>query len=253
MDSSFEWLKAYNFISFETTTSTNDQAFNLAKEELLHNHVISAKSQSSGRGSKGRKWISEEGNLYFSILLVRFDDIAYSPIFSFMMANIVADVLDDYIAGNDKIIIELKWPNDILLNQKKIAGILVESITISEINYVVIGVGINVNHHPILEERHIMPSSLLKEGIIISDTQIFLNKLINHFDRQYKIWQQNKNFESIKNYWLSRAYKLGDEVNINLAGKNRTGIFRGLGIDGQLIMQLPNNGDIIYYYSGELT
>jgi BirA family biotin operon repressor/biotin-[acetyl-CoA-carboxylase] ligase len=231
MDSSFEWLKAYNFISFETTTSTNDQAFNLAKEEVLHNHVISAKSQSSGRGSKGRKWISEAGNLYFSILLVRFDDIAYTTIFSFMMANIV----------------------DILLNQKKIAGILVESITINEINYVVIGVGININHHPILEDRRIMISSLLKEGIIISDTQIFLNKLINQFDRQYKIWQQNKNFESIKNYWLSRAYKLGDEVNINLAGKNRTGIFRGLGIDGQLIMQLPNNGDIIYYYSGELT
>lgn len=253
MDSSFEWLQTYNFISFETTTSTNDQAFNLAKESVSCHHVISAKSQSAGRGSKGRQWISEEGNLYFSILLVRFDDIVRATIFSFMMANIVADVLDDYIVGKGNLVIELKWPNDILLNQKKIAGILVESTTINDINYVVIGVGINVNHYPILDERRIIPSSLFKEGVIISDIQIFLNKLINQFDRQYKIWQQHKNFDLIKDYWLSRAYKLGDEVNINLAGKDRTGIFRGLGMDGQLIMQLPNNGDIIYYYSGELT
>lgn len=253
MNSSFEWLTAYNFISFETTTSTNEQAFNLAKEDVLCNHVISAKSQSAGRGSKGRTWVSEEGNLYFSILLVKFDNIADTTIFSFMMANVVADVIDDYASGNDNIIIELKWPNDILLNHKKIAGILVESITINAINYVVIGVGININNHPILDERNIMPSSLFAEGIRIIDTQIFLNKLINQFDLQYKIWQQNKNFDSIKNYWLSRAYKLGEEVNINLAGKNNTGIFRGLGIEGQLIMQLPNNGDIIYYYSGELT
>lgn len=253
MDSSFEWLKTYNFISFETTTSTNDQAFNLAKEGISCNHVISAKSQSSGRGSKGRQWVSVEGNLYFSILLVRFDDIAHSTIFSFLMANIVADVLDDYISDNDNIVIELKWPNDILLNQKKIAGILVESITINEINYVVIGVGININHYPILNERRITPTSLSKEGVVISDIQTFLNKLINQFDQQYKIWQKNKNFDTIKNYWLSRAYKLGEEVSINLAGNDQTGIFRGLGIDGRLIMQLPNDGDIIYYYSGELT
>ncbi|MCP5369078.1 MAG: hypothetical protein H6909_00045 [Rickettsiaceae bacterium] len=147
---------------------------------------------------------------------------------------------------------ELKWPNILLNKKKKIAGILVESISMG-ISVCINGVGININNYPMINNRQIIPSSLLNEGIKITDEQKFFNQLINQFNDKYKMWLQDKNFTPIKNAWLSRAYKLGSEINMKLDGETRRGIFRGIAMDGRLIMQMLNNGDMIYYHNGELT
>ena len=141
---------------FSSVKSTNDEAIKMIKHNKLRPGIIVATNQSKGRGTMGKKWISQKGNLFISI----FFDISRSKIksdkFSFLNPYIIKDVLKKY--SKYKIII--KWPNDLLIKKRKVCGILQEIISYKNKNYLIVGVGINTFVSP--GSRNFNSTSLLK-------------------------------------------------------------------------------------------
>ncbi|MCR5506243.1 MAG: biotin--[acetyl-CoA-carboxylase] ligase, partial [bacterium] len=153
-------LKDFEFIHFETIDSTNNYAKILCKNGLK-NKVIVADTQTSGRTTKKQGWISPKGNLYFSILLP-LDDEKKLPQYSFLSALAVAESIKEIDSLNN--IVNIKWPNDILLNKQKIAGILIEK----EENCVIIGIGLNVKSSPDSSLTRYPTTNLFDNGININ-------------------------------------------------------------------------------------
>ena len=247
------WLQDYNFIQMEEVDSTNKEALNLAKAGVDNNHVILAKKQTNGRGSQGRTWVSNVGNLCLSILLTDVDKAYDRFLFPFMAANAVYEAID-YFANESGLNtdIKLKWPNDVLLNNKKIAGILVESIEIKGKRYVVIGIGINIENAPTIETRIIYPSFLANEGILIKNKDHFLNFIVNNLHKKYIICQKEKNFGFIRKDWLSRAYRLGEEITMINNGKRIFGKFEDISDIGEIGIR-SLDGTLSYHNHGDIT
>ncbi|MEI7670065.1 MAG: biotin--[acetyl-CoA-carboxylase] ligase, partial [Pseudomonadota bacterium] len=145
-------INDYHLLAFDSLDSTNEEAKRLAANGGMHGAVIWSKLQTDGKGRMGRKWVSEEGNLFCSILLSPDTDIQSFSQLSFV-ASVAAIETIRSILPDEAENINCKWPNDILMNGKKIGGILLESFeTIdsskSENNktrWVVVGIGINID------------------------------------------------------------------------------------------------------------
>ncbi len=154
------WL-GRNYIFFEETISTNVYAKEHI-DKLPHGTVVLAETQISGKGRKGRKWISEKGRgLYFSIVLKENFPLENFLIFSLVFPLSVKTAIERYTSKK----IYIKWPNDLYINEKKFAGFLIESeIEGNEINSLIVGVGINVNNREnILKKLEVPATSLYIE------------------------------------------------------------------------------------------
>ena len=152
-------------IQFDTVTSTND-FLKQNKENLDHGTVISSTVQSKGRGRKGQFWVSDKGNLYFSFLLSK--NITYKDLSRVMFQTSLAivKVLEQF-----DINATIKYPNDIMIKGKKIAGILIETSGMKDLEYVTIGVGINVlqKNIPTLEDKAISMSQVTTKVLHVDD------------------------------------------------------------------------------------
>ena len=208
----------FQILNFDQVESTNDLAFDLVKQNKAFNHfIISANSQSKGRGRLDRNWESPIGNLYFS-LIVQMENAEAVTNYSFLTACVIGDVLRLY-----GIETKYKWPNDIILNQKKLAGILLQFQKINNVNNLVIGVGVNLVSCP---EYAV---SLVDYGILKED---FLQKFENVFlsyEDQYKQF----GFSVIRQKWKNNAYKIGEEVRLS---SGEVGVFQDIDKDGNLLL-----------------
>lgn len=247
------WLKNYNLIIFDEIDSTNSEGLRMAKSESPGDVVILAKRQTVGRGQKGNLWESLPGNLHATILLKI--TATSNPIsnLSFVMANAVYETIAE-LCNTQEIQeplrkIELKWPNDVLIEGKKVAGILLESITISGKKYVVIGIGVNVQHYPAYLNLPI--TSLKNEGINLANPDKFLNILMNKFNKLYLSWQYEGGFEQTRNDWLKRAYNLNNIVTIDNGLQRISGIFKSIEKDGSIILELAS-GQICNFAAGKV-
>lgn len=176
------WLNKYNLVTFEEIDSTNLEAKRIAKTNYLEDFVIWSKSQLAGRGKDNRKWESGSGNLLLTILLNRNIDIKQQPLISFVAAIAVSETLTQLGRDSNIILdIKFKWPNDVLVNNRKIAGILLESFNIDGVNPLIIGVGININNFP--DNIDQLATSLVNEGLDTQDTKHVLNILMTNFDK----------------------------------------------------------------------
>lgn len=135
----------FEIFKFEKVTSTNDVAINLIKEEQKEFGCVYANTQTKGRGTHGRKWISDKGNLFSSIFFPLKKN--YPPFNEFSIINpiIISGIIKNFCKEGN---INLKFPNDVLVNGKKICGILQELITSNNKNFLIIGIGINVVSNP---------------------------------------------------------------------------------------------------------
>ncbi|MGC0371429.1 MAG: hypothetical protein DGJ47_000118 [Rickettsiaceae bacterium] len=248
----FKWLENYNLINLESTDSTNTEALNLARHSIKNNHVIVAEEQSASRGSRGKGWFTMPGNLNCSILLVNVGNIKHCSSFPFILANVLQKTLH-YFAhlNNIQLDIASKWPNDILINGKKVAGILVETISVDGENYVVIGFGINVVLTPVITNAQFSPTSLANEGLYIDDKKELLNCVIANFDIEYQKWLINKDFNPIRKKWLENAYHLNECITITDGQKRISGIFKDITSIGEIVMEL-SNGRVISYNHGDV-
>jgi BirA family biotin operon repressor/biotin-[acetyl-CoA-carboxylase] ligase len=220
----------FNIQHHERIGSTNDEARRLAGAGAPHGTVVHADEQAAGRGRFGRTWFSPPGNLYLSVLL-RLDltpDRASE--LSFVTALTVADAIDALLPKHSKA--TLKWPNDVLVDDGKIAGILVESIDGAQI----IGIGVNVLEAP--RNAPYKTATLVGAGGIATvdgARDILLESLAKHLGA----WTEH-GFDPIRALWLARAHPIGTALRASIGGRTEEGLFAGLDEDGAMLLDTPD-------------
>jgi BirA family biotin operon repressor/biotin-[acetyl-CoA-carboxylase] ligase len=230
-------IEDYHLLSYDTIDSTNAEARRLAGGGASHGAVIWAKRQSAGRGRMGREWISAEGNLYVTVLLNPARPLAECPQLSFVAALAVAETLEAIVPEGRSI--ACKWPNDVLVDSRKIAGILLESFTHAEAGngarqWLSVGVGINVDSSP----EHVMfPATCLRDaGVELISAKIVLSRFIHNFIHRYDQWAES-GFKPIEKEWTKRAYHLGKPVEVVVGDEQHEGILEGIDADGRLLLR----------------
>ena len=249
------WFKNYNLLTFDELDSTNSEAIRLAKTGIVGNHIILAKRQTAGRGRNNKYWHSDDGNLYFSLLLDVEAPIEIQPQLSLVTGLAVYNSIK-FFAKTEFVNLDckLKWPNDVLIGDKKLSGILLESINVPTHKnsvvkkYLIIGVGINVATNPMNIGRE--TTSLLEEGIIIKDLMEVLLVFMNYFEEFVAIWKE-EGFISLRNDWLRIAYKLNNPVTICNGSDKISGIFHDIDNMGRFRVLLKS-GDIITLSESEI-
>jgi len=141
----------FNIYKFQSVTSTNDIAINLIKQKNKITGCVFSEKQTQGRGTHAKSWVSNKGNLFMSIFFPL--KKKYPPFNEFVTVNpiIISNVIKLFC---NRKVISLKWPNDILLNKKKICGILQEVITKNSKKFLIIGIGLNILSNPLIETEH---------------------------------------------------------------------------------------------------
>jgi BirA family biotin operon repressor/biotin-[acetyl-CoA-carboxylase] ligase len=231
----------------ETVGSTNSFIKNIDSNDKQEGIVVVADVQSEGRGRKYRKWTSPKGGLWFSILL--FPKI--HPKQGMLITMIGSIAVSQGIIELTNLNPEIKWPNDILLNKRKVCGILTEIETHKEkMNYVIVGIGINVNN--ILEKEFEKSATTLKNvfGNQVSREDL-LTSILNSFDKNYeKLYSQN--YDYIRNLWLSYSNIIGKKIKVE-DGKNAyNGVVSDINEYGHLILETSDghvkviSGDVTY-------
>ena len=230
-------LNDYHLLSFDSLDSTNEEAKRLAKGGGCHGAVIWAKHQSQGKGRMGRNWISNDGNLFVSVLLQPDKAMGELSQLSFVAAVAVHEALESLLPQGNRL--QCKWPNDILLNDRKLGGILLESFQTPESKnpWVVVGVGVNVDSFP---PRTEFPATCLKDaGVELVSAKIILSRFIHHFIECYNLWN-TKGFTPIRKKWLSAAWGMEQRLCARLPDGNIEGVCQGIDASGSLLLRLDN-------------
>ena len=149
----------FKIYKFGRVTSTNDMAINLIKEEKKESGCVCADSQTKGRGTHGRKWISDKGNLFISIFFPLRDSYPSFNEFTIINPIIISGVISHFCKKEN---VNLKFPNDILVNRKKICGILQELITSNSEKFLIIGIGVNIVSNPKIKNNYQATNILLQ-------------------------------------------------------------------------------------------
>ncbi len=224
----------YDVACFDQIDSTNLEAGRRASAGESGPLWIWAEHQTAGRGRLGRGWISEPGNLYATLLLT-LDQGARAPDLSFIAALAVHSVAQSCLPKRCAADVRLKWPNDLLLNGEKSAGILIEGAGSSR---VVIGCGLNLGAVP-HEDLRRPATGLALHGAEVTPREAF-ELLAQNMDRWLRIWR-GEGFEAIREAWLERAAGVGERITASLdADRTIEGRFSGLDESGALLLETTN-------------
>lgn len=227
---------AYQLITLDTVDSTNAEARRLAvlgEEKAPDGTLIWAKVQTAGRGRRGRKWQSPRGNLYCSMILRPEVPAEQAAQLSFVGGLAACDALSALSPPGH--MIQSKWPNDILLNDAKVGGLLLEAETGGgkKPDWVIMGLGINVAEHPAGEE---FPATSLKaSGWAVTEVDC-LEAVSRHFMTWANTWL-DQGFGPIRKNWLWRCKGIGDKIEVRLAKKTMKGVFKDIDQDGALLLK----------------
>lgn len=224
---------------YQRVLSTQDyihDAIATGEEEGL---VVQALTQQGARGRHGNKWEAPIGNLYMSLLLRPNCDLAQSGQLAFVVAVALSQALDDYIDGA-KHTKTLKWPNDILVNNQKICGILLESdVRENLLNAVVVGVGVNIFKAP---DFAIDLNTVAKEPVYVNKVR---DNCLDKLRETYVLWQET-GFAPIREMWLKQAHGLNQPITARLPSESHKGVFKGITEEGSLILDQDGENRIIH-------
>jgi len=233
------------FIHILEIDSTNAEARRRAEAGDMGPLWISSDIQTLGKGRRGREWVSKTGNLYCTGLYPFNGDMASAAKLSFVAALAVADTLTQYIETS---LVQIKWPNDVLVDNRKICGILLESGTENGDIWVAVGTGINLLHHPDNTETsathllaHMPPGDLDDPEPPFAGTQPVLATYAARFDHWLSIYTKD-GFDPIRQAWLERAKGIGKPVSARLSDRTINGIAIELDEDGALVVQTKEDG-----------
>ncbi|MCR9128379.1 MAG: biotin--[acetyl-CoA-carboxylase] ligase [Alphaproteobacteria bacterium] len=223
------------FEVFDALDSTNEEAKRRAQQGETGPLWIVARAQTAGRGRRGRAWTSAEGNLFTTGLFQLDASPARAAQLSFAAALSVGDVAASVI-GHDAV--KLKWPNDVLVEGRKLAGILLESGGHRDGGlWLAVGIGINLAHHPDDAER---PATDLSVHGGVLKPEDAVERLSARFEYWRMVWA-GQGFAPVREAWLSRAWGLGECCTARLEGETVEGVFADLADDGSLRLDL-NDG-----------
>jgi BirA family biotin operon repressor/biotin-[acetyl-CoA-carboxylase] ligase len=217
-------------VSHETIASTNAEALARGRAGDRGPLWITARSQSAGRGRRGRVWVSEPGNLYASLLLTDPAPPGCVAELSFVAALAVHDAVAA-LASGIATRLTLKWPNDLLIDGRKFSGILIEG----EGPAVVVGIGVNCAHHP---GNAAFPATDLAAAGVFMPLDILFTALSSAMLRRIAQWNRGAGFQAIRADWLVRAAGIGETVQVALPDGERSGCFETIDAHGRLILRL---------------
>ena len=236
---------------FQETTSTNDVVEKLARDGVKEGVVVFAESQTRGRGRLGRKWTSPRGRgLWFSVLLR--PDLRPQEATRLTIAS--ATALRRAIEAQTGLKARIKWPNDILVNGRKTAGILTElSAEPDHIKYVILGIGVDVNLSPAdlpAELRKVATSLKAELGGPVARPELAV-AILRELDRDYGRVGPNE-FGALADEWEEHGTTIGHEVVISMGGRQVRGRAESLGEDGELLVR-TEHGRLERIVGGDVT
>ena len=220
------WPPGLGLRRYETLDSTNQEARRLAKSGERGPLWIVAREQTAGRGRRGRVWVSERGNLFATLLM--HVTISQSAQLGFVAGLATSDAIMAYASAAE---VKLKWPNDVLLNRKKVSGILLEGLGDDAL---AIGIGINLAHYP--QDTEWPSISVAAVTGRVPDLDGILLRLATAMTAWYEIWVR-QGFPPVRKAWLLRASGLGRPVRARLEDGERVGVFEDLDEDGALLLR----------------
>ncbi len=239
-------------IFLETTTSTNDAAFQAAG--LRHDPegiVVVADSQTAGRGRFGRRWESPPGvNLYFTVLLCPPLQPREVPLLTLAAGTAAASAIREFTGLKA----EIKWPNDIIVNGRKTGGILVEMKTgARRINLLAAGIGINANMPPGSLPEHIRPftTSLKAEAGRAVDRAGLFTLILEKLEHAYKILL-NGDKRALINEWLRLNFTIGKNIQVSTPHGIISGVAEAINDSGELLIRL-SSGELETVRAGDVT
>ncbi len=223
-------------LAYQTVQSTNTIAAQMAQAGIPEGTIVVSERQTKGRGRMGRKWHSpDRQGIYCSIILYPKIDPSLAPGLSLMAAVALAETIKEY----NKPMVQIKWPNDVLLNGKKTAGILTElSAEIGRTHHVVVGVGINIKQKQenLPEEIRTSATSLVM-GLKREINRVeFLRKFLLAFEKEYAVFRK-KGFEGIRAKMLKLSCLMGKEIRLRSARKIYSGRVVDIDHTGRLVLE----------------
>ena len=239
---------SFRHIALDDVTSTNTLAVEHARAGDPGRLWITARRQLGGRGRRGRVWVSEPGNLYASLLLI--DPAPQTELGSLPLMVALAlhrAIVSELPFAADRVAI--KWPNDILVDGKKVSGILIESEKLADGRQaVVIGCGVNIAHKP---DNPLYPATSLSEAGASTAPDILFPRLMIELASALDLWERGQGLHEIVAQWKSLVHGIGQPITVNLPDRSISGIFAGIEKDGLLALRL-DSGDTIRIASGDV-
>lgn len=236
---------------YETIDSTNTAAAALAGEGEEEGAVVVADGQSKGRGRLGRSWLSPPGvNIYMSILL-KPEMVAKDATLITIMAAVGCTIALRKVTGLD---ITIKWPNDLMVSEKKLGGILTETRVVRKrMEYAITGIGVNVNMDAdalpdIVKEA--ATSIKMETGKFFSRTEV-IKEVLNEIDDWYNILRK-KRYSELLSQWKHLTSTLGRNVQVVLGKETLQGQAESINDEGMLVLRLPSGASRVVQY-GDLT
>lgn len=238
----------HTFKHFETCASTMDEAFLWLKSSDAtpeKTGVILADYQTKGRGRRGRAWENIKHNLTLSIAFKLPSDIKDFSLLSFVTAVALHDVMFDLCSGFS---LQYKWPNDLLLEGKKVSGILIETDLVGAWRHMVVGIGVNLKVGPSLT---LYPATSIYKVTGKEITPVaFVERLMPLFDKYKNLWLK-KGFSEISDLWHKNAFRLNKEIHLMTHQGPVDGVLRGMDHRGHLVIQI-SSGERKSFSAGEI-
>lgn len=243
------FIKNWAILEYEEVASTNDTARELTVNPPHTCFVVTSRRQTAGRGRRGRSWSSLDGNLFMSQCFPL--EIRYLSDAVFLVS---LSMLEAVLSFSPRGKIQLKWPNDVLIENHKISGILLEK---GENEYIIAGIGVNIKAAPSADAGLVYPAASLADFGISANCREFLAAYLQAFDENFALWRQ-QGFLPIKDKWLSHVKGLHEDIVVNLENGQQAGIFEGISDSGALLLRQDDKirqilaGDIFYKKEKEI-
>jgi BirA family biotin operon repressor/biotin-[acetyl-CoA-carboxylase] ligase len=240
-------MTPYRVARLDAVDSTNAEAMRRAQAGEPGPLWILADVQTAGRGRNGRSWSSEPGNLHASLLVT----LALPQPRAYQLALVAGVAVVDALRAALQPAppgLELKWPNDILVDGAKAGGILVESSTGPAGLAAVIGIGLNVASHPEGLDR---PATHLAAHAGSPKPPALLDTIAETLAAWLVRWDEGRGFAAVREAWLNRAHPIGERMGINTGTERVVGSFRGLDADGALL--IDTDGRIRRFTFGDVS
>ena len=229
---------AYRLVALDRVDSSNDEAKRLAEAGAEDGTLVWVREQLQGRGRRGRSWASPPGNLYLSLVLRPECTAAEAAQLGFVAALGIGDGVGS--VAPPMVEVQYKWPNDVLFNRRKGAGILLESrmSPAGGLEWLVLGLGVNVASFP--EDAGFAATSLRFEGAPPDVDEVdLLEAFARHFLTWVNRWLED-GFGPIRETWMHHAQGLGEPIEVHLPGETLSGTFRDLDESGALLLEQPD-------------
>ena len=239
----------YRVASFPEIGSTNAEGLTRARIGDPGRLWLVTGRQTAGRGRRGRQWVTASGNLAASLLLILERESAAAATLGFVAGLALDDALRTVVPslalrpldGADverSSGLRLKWPNDVLLDGAKLAGILLEAETLPDGRLaLVVGIGVNIVEAP--SGLPYAATALRSRGFPVGARDVF-SALSDAWIVTERIWNGGRGFATIRGSWLGRAAGLGDEVTADIGDETIRGVFSTIDDAGRLVMRLPD-------------